>query len=81
MPAVVLQTTEAATLPAEIGAVSLDLDKLCRRTSELLADPDDAARCGRVAREIALERYSSAPILTRWDDAYARASALPVGRL
>lgn len=81
MPAVVLQTTEAATLPAEIGAVSLDLDKLRRRTSELLADPDEAARCGRVAREIALERYSLAPFLTRWDDAYARASALPVGRL
>ena len=50
MPVVVLQTTEAATLPAEIGAVSLDLNQLRRRTLELLTDPDDAARCGRVAQ-------------------------------
>ncbi len=70
MPVVVLGTTEAATLPPEIGAVSTDLGHLRQRVAALIADPDEARRCGQVARAVALERYGLPRFLTDWDQTY-----------
>ncbi len=71
LPVIALATTEAATLPPEIGAVSSDVDVLRRRTAELLADREQARACGRAARTVALERFGLEPFLRRWDAVYA----------
>ncbi|WP_150306860.1 glycosyltransferase [Planctomonas psychrotolerans] len=72
MPVVVLASTEAPrAVPPEAGAISADVDALVRESRRLLADPDEARRRGRVAREVALERYSLAAFLRRWDEVLA----------
>ena len=73
MPVAVLAMTEAASLPPEIGVVSSDPDRLRRRVEELIDDPDGARRCGLLAREVALERFSLAAFLRNWDEAYEQA--------
>ena len=70
MPVAVLAMTEAASLPPEIGAVSSDPDRLRRRVRELVDDPDEARRCGLIARDVALERFSLDGFLRGWDEAY-----------
>jgi hypothetical protein len=67
LPVVVLAMTGAATLPPEIGAVSADPGVLRRRVRELLADPDEARRCGEAAREVALQRFRLDRFLSDWD--------------
>ena len=69
MPVVVLSTTEAPrAVPPEAGAISADVDELVRAARYLIENPDDARSRGLVAREIALERYSLAKFLERWDE-------------
>ncbi|QGF24591.1 glycosyltransferase [Raineyella fluvialis] len=77
MPVVVLDTTEASrAVPPDAGAISTDVDQLVRASARLLADPDEARRRGRVAREAALARYGLQRFLSDWDhvldDAWAR---------
>ena len=68
MPVVVLDTTAAArTVPPGAGAISPDVDELVVAARRLLADPDEAAACGRVAREAALARHGLERFLTDWD--------------
>ncbi len=73
MPVAVLAMTEAASLPPDIGVVSSDPDTLRHRVQELIEDPDDARRCGLLARAVALERFSLAGFLHNWDEAYEQA--------
>ncbi|MCW4385594.1 glycosyltransferase [Salinibacterium sp. SYSU T00001] len=90
MPVVVLDTTEAArAVPPEAGAISSDVDALVREARRLIEDPDEARARGRVAREVALERYGLARFLQDWDDALddvvggrtPAGSAMPQSRL
>lgn len=68
MPVVVLGTTEAAeAVPAGTGVVSTHVDTLAAAARRYLADPDEAARVGRAAREWAQRRYGLKPFLDRWD--------------
>lgn len=73
MPVAVLAMTEAASLPPDIGVVSSDPQQLRRRVRELIDDPDDARRCGLLARAVALERFGMAAFLRGWDEAYEQA--------
>jgi hypothetical protein len=77
MPVVVLDTTEASrAVPAEAGERSADLGELVAAATRLLADPDEAAHRGRIARAAALARYNLPRFLADWDAAFARAAAL-----
>jgi hypothetical protein len=68
MPVVALATTEAAEfVPAQAGACSNRMDVLTAAVRRFLADPDEAAAAGRVAREAALARYGLARFLHDWD--------------
>ncbi|MGX1162645.1 glycosyl transferase family 1 [Arthrobacter sp. SLBN-100] len=72
MPVVALATTEAPrAVPPEAGAVSADIDELLRCAQRLVANPDEARRCGVAAREAALERYSLGRFQDRWDELLA----------
>ena len=73
MPVAVLAMTEAASLPPDIGVVSTDLHRLRRRVQQLIEDPEDARRCGLLARAVALERFGLAAFLHSWDEAYEQA--------
>jgi glycosyltransferase involved in cell wall biosynthesis len=73
MPVAVLAMTEAATLPQDIGAVSSDPCRLRDRVRELVEDPDEARRCGLLARAVARERFGLAAFLRGWDEAYDQA--------
>jgi len=69
MPVVAVAATEVfRAVPPEAGAVSADVDELLAVASRLLDDPDEARRRGRVAREVALERYGLARFLADWDE-------------
>ncbi|MBA8795018.1 hypothetical protein FHX74_002646 [Friedmanniella endophytica] len=58
LPAVVLETTEAArAVPTGAGVRSTDPRELVEGAARLLADPAHAAACGRRARAHALDRY------------------------
>ena len=86
MPVIVLATTEAArAVPPEAGAISADVDELVRAARRLLDDPDEARSRGRIAREVALERYGLEAFQKRWDEvigdavsAHPRGSRVPV---
>jgi hypothetical protein len=65
--------TEAASLPPDIGLVSSDPHRLGRRVQELIEDPNEARRCGLLARAVALERFGLAAFLRGWDEAYEQA--------
>ncbi len=76
MPVVVFDATEASrAVPPEAGAISTDVDELVRASRRLLADPEEASRRGRVAREAALDRYNLARFLSQWDDVLDDATA------
>ncbi|OUE10224.1 Glycosyl transferases group 1 [Clavibacter michiganensis] len=89
MPVLVLDATEASrAVPPDAGAISADPADLVRAARLLVADPDEAARRGRIAREAALARYSLGRFLRDMDvvmhdavDAAAgrRARRTPVG--
>ncbi|GAB3618061.1 glycosyltransferase [Okibacterium endophyticum] len=69
MPVVVLATTEATrAVPPEAGAISSDVDELVRQARMLALDAGEARSRGRVAREVARERYGLERFLARWDD-------------
>jgi glycosyltransferase involved in cell wall biosynthesis len=73
MPVVVLDTTAAArTVPPGAGAISPDVDELVAAARRLLADPDEAAAAGRVAREAALARHGLPRFLRDWDAVLAK---------
>jgi hypothetical protein len=68
MPVVALAATEVPrAVPPEAGAVSTDVGELVAAARTLLADPDEARRRGRIAREAALARYGHARFLRDWD--------------
>lgn len=68
MPVVALATTEAVeAVPAEAGACSNRMDVLTGAVRRFLADPDEAAQAGRVARRAALARYGLGRFLHDWD--------------
>ena len=68
MPVVTLATTEAVeAVPAAAGACSNRMDVLTGAVRRLLADPDEAAEAGRVARRAALARYGLGRFLHDWD--------------
>jgi hypothetical protein len=68
MPVVTLATTEAVeAVPAGAGACSNRMDVLTGAVRRLLADPDEAAEAGRVARRAALARYGLGRFLHDWD--------------
>lgn len=68
MPVVALATTEAVeAVPAGAGACSNRMDVLTGAVRRFLADPDEAAEAGRVARRAALARYGLGRFLHDWD--------------
>jgi hypothetical protein len=68
MPVVALATTEAVeAVPPDAGACSNRMPVLTAAVRRLLADPDQAAEGGRVAREAALIRYGLDRFLHDWD--------------
>jgi hypothetical protein len=81
MPVVVLNTTEAPrAVPPTAGALSADIGELQAAATRLLADPEEAARRGRIARTSALARYGLPRFLADWDAVFARAAELPGSR-
>jgi hypothetical protein len=68
MPVVTLATTEAVeAVPPGAGACSNRIDVLTGAVRRFLADPDEAAQAGRVARRAALARYGLDRFLHDWD--------------
>ena len=68
LPVLVLDTTEASrAVPAGAGALSTDIDVLRSTAARLLADHDEAAARGQVAREAALQRYGIDRFVRDWD--------------
>jgi hypothetical protein len=68
LPVIVLATTEAArAVPPEAGAISTNVSELVCAGKRLLSDPEEARRCGQVAREVALARYGLGRFLRDWD--------------
>lgn len=68
MPVVALAATEAPrAVPPDAGAVSADVGELVTAARRLLADPAEAGRRGRIAREAALARYGLGRFLADWD--------------
>lgn len=68
MPVVVLATTEAPrAVPPEAGAISADPLELAAAAAQLIEDPDEARRRGRVAREFVRERYGLERFHADWD--------------
>jgi hypothetical protein len=68
VPPVALATTEVVeAVPAAAGTVSNDLDRLEAALRRYLADPDEAAAVGAVARRAALDRYGLDRFLSDWD--------------
>jgi len=76
MPVIALAATEATrAVPPSAGAISTRVDDLVDAARTLVADPEEAAARGAVARATALERYGLRRFLADWDDALG---ALPV---
>lgn len=74
MPVLVLDTTEASrAVPPAAGALSTDVDLLRREAGRLLADRDEAAARGRVARAAALQRYGIDRFTREWDEVLTQA--------
>lgn len=69
MPVIALATTEAMrAVPPEAGAISTNVDELCRAAGRLMNDPEEARIRGKVARETVLERFSLGAFLSSWDN-------------
>ena len=76
MPVVALATTEVPeAVPPEAGVVSTRLDVIEAALRRLLADPDEAAERGRVAREAARGRYGLERFLADWDELLGEVAA------
>ena len=68
MPVVALATTEAhEAVPPDAGVLSTDAAALVEATRWLLDEPDEAARLGARARQVALARYGLDRFLADWD--------------
>jgi hypothetical protein len=68
MPVLALSATEAPeAVPAGAGLVTNDVARLRATARRLLADRDEAAACGQVARDHALRRFSLTRFLLDWD--------------
>lgn len=73
LPVVALAATEASrAVPPEAGAISTDIDELCAAVRLLMEDPAEARARGRIAREVALERYGLQAFLEAWDEVLGR---------
>ena len=74
MPIVALATTELPTVleNGETGYVSCDVDALIEGMRTLLADPEEARRMGRNAREIARQRFGLDRFVRDWNAAFQR---------
>jgi hypothetical protein len=67
LPVVALGTTEAyRAVPPGAGACSTDVAELVARAHRLVADADEARRCGAVARDHALQRFDHGRFLRAW---------------
>jgi Glycosyl transferases group 1 len=72
MPVVALATTEVVeAVPREAGIISTRPDRLREGLRRLLADREEAARLGKAARAVALERYGLARFLSDWEEILA----------
>ncbi|MEV6848035.1 glycosyltransferase [Actinoplanes sp. NPDC051411] len=68
MPVLALATTEAvAAVPPDAGVLATRVDTLVEAAQWLLAEPDEAARLGARARQVALTRYGLDRFLADWD--------------
>ena len=69
MPVVALATTEVPeAVPAQAGVVSNRIEALEEALRRFLAEPEEAQRAGKAAREAALARYGLERFLTDWDE-------------
>ena len=72
MPVVALATTEVVeAVPREAGIISTRPDRLREALRRLLADREEAARLGKAARAVALERYGLPRFLGDWEEILA----------
>ncbi|MBO3741414.1 glycosyltransferase [Actinoplanes flavus] len=68
MPVLALATTEAiAAVPPDAGILSTRVDTLVEAARRLIDEPDEAARLGARARQVALARYGLDRFLADWD--------------
>ena len=68
MPVVALATTEApVAVPEDAGVVSTRVDDLLEAARRFVAEPEEAAACGKRGREAALRRYGLQRFLDDWD--------------
>ena len=68
MPVLALAVTEAPeSVPPEAGLVTNDVSAIARTAQRWLADPGEAERTGRRAREYALGRFGLSRSLGDWD--------------
>lgn len=69
LPVVALATTEVPeAVPAQAGVVSNHIEVLEEALRRFLAEPEEAQRAGKAAREAALARYGLERFLTDWDE-------------
>lgn len=69
LPVVALATTEVPeAVPAQAGVVSNRIEVLEEALRRFLAEPEEAQRAGKAAREAALARYGLERFLTDWDE-------------
>jgi glycosyltransferase involved in cell wall biosynthesis len=72
MPVVALATTEVVeAVPREAGIISTRPERLREGLRRLLADREEAARLGKAARAVALERYGLQRFLGDWEEILA----------
>jgi Glycosyl transferases group 1 len=77
LPVLAVDTTEASrAVPPAAGALSSDPGDLVDAARRLCADPEEARRRGRLARDAALERYALPRFLADWDRAFDRTLSL-----
>lgn len=78
LPVVGLATTEMVTAIRNgvSGYVDTDVEKLIAVMQRLLTNPEEAARLGEGAREVAKARFGLARFAADWDAAYAQAAQL-----
>ncbi|GIE36475.1 glycosyl transferase [Actinoplanes italicus] len=68
MPVIALATTEAiAAVPPDAGVLSTRVGTLVEAAQWLIDEPDQAARLGARARQVALARYGLDRFLADWD--------------
>jgi hypothetical protein len=68
MPVIALATTEAiAAVPPDAGVLSTRVGTLVEAAQWLIDEPDEAARLGARARQVALARYGLDRFLADWD--------------